>query len=643
MSSIDPLAAGRAEATATVGARATPPAVREGLRLIREGGFVLRVDRATLAEWVAVITVSIGALAIWLYAVLTSNLAGYTDIGLVSVLPVWSYAAFLPIALAFASVVSARRPSTWLLTIICLVLILMLYGAVPWAEGQPRFSPSWRHLGLIDYVARNGSVNPAIDAYHNWPGMFILASALTEAVGQLDATTLALWAPVWLNVLYLPALYVLLDSLTEDRRVVWLAIWLFYLTDWIGQDYFSPQGFAMFFFLVSAALIVRWFSARDPRPGRAPLAEPARPAVRRLLRPVQIVRERILTGEPIRALELSPARRSGLMAMFLVIFGFVVTGHQLTPFFTVAVVGTLVLLLRFPWPSLPVALGVMIAAWVAFAAVAFLIGHFQNVAGYVGTLSDSLAANLTGRLQGSDGHKAVVFLRLGFAVAVWGLALVGVLRRIRAGRLDVITAALAAAPFPLFAVQAYGGEMLLRIYLFSLPFMALLIAFAFIPRRQIEAGRMVTLSIVVATVALVGPFLVARYGNERIESFTAGEVAAVNQLYAIAPPDSMLVGIVGNVPWKNLRYEEYRFRPAGDDTYYRDLDGLYEAMINHNGPVFLLITRTQQAYAEMIIGAAPAEWTAFQAELFGTGWFQVLSRTPDATIARFIPPVTATP
>lgn len=218
------MAPGRIEATASVNPRIALPAVGDVLRLVREAGFVLRLDRATLTEWLAVLTVSLGSLVIWLFAVLSSDLTGYTDIGLVSVLPIWSYAAFLPIALAFASVLSARQPSTWLLTIICVILVLMLYGAVPLAEGQPRFSPSWRHLGLIDYVTRHGTVDPAIDAYHNWPGMFILASALTGAVVQLDATALALWAPVWLNLLYLPALYVLLDSLTEDRRVVWLSI-----------------------------------------------------------------------------------------------------------------------------------------------------------------------------------------------------------------------------------------------------------------------------------------------------------------------------------------------------------------------------------------------------------------------------------
>ena len=111
MKSVNPIAASRAEAAAVVTPRFVLPSVRDGLRLIREAGFVLRLDRTTLAEWLAVITVSVGSLALWLFAVLSSDMTGVSDIGLVRVLPVWSYAAFLPIALAFASVLSARRPS----------------------------------------------------------------------------------------------------------------------------------------------------------------------------------------------------------------------------------------------------------------------------------------------------------------------------------------------------------------------------------------------------------------------------------------------------------------------------------------------------------------------------------------------------
>jgi len=65
---------------------------------------------------------------------------------------------------------------------------------------------------------------------------------------------------------------------------------------------------------------------------------------------------------------------------------------------------------------------------------------------------------------------------------------------------------------------------------------------------------------------------------------------------------------------------------------------MYATMSQYNGPVFLIVTRTQAAYAEMILGATADDWATFERNLFATGWFQIVSRTPDATIARFVLP-----
>jgi hypothetical protein len=65
---------------------------------------------------------------------------------------------------------------------------------------------------------------------------------------------------------------------------------------------------------------------------------------------------------------------------------------------------------------------------------------------------------------------------------------------------------------------------------------------------------------------------------------------------------------------------------------------MFLAMSTYNGPVYLIVTRTQAAYVEMILGASKAEWTDFEQQLFATGWFHIISQTPDATIARFVPP-----
>ncbi len=56
---------------------------------------------------------------------------------------------------------------------------------------------------------------------------------------------------------------------------------------------------------------------------------------------------------------------------------------------------------------------------------------------------------------------------------LWALAAVGALRDWRRGRLDIRVVLLVASPLMLFPAQAYGGEMLIRVSLFALPFVAL--------------------------------------------------------------------------------------------------------------------------------------------------------------------------
>ncbi len=74
----------------------------------------------------------------------------------------------------------------------------------------------------------------------------------------------AAWGPVFFNLLWLPALLFIFHTATEDRRLSWLAVWFFYLGNWIGQDYFSPQALAYFLYLVVLAICLAWFRAARP-------------------------------------------------------------------------------------------------------------------------------------------------------------------------------------------------------------------------------------------------------------------------------------------------------------------------------------------------------------------------------------------
>src|SRR5205823_2938696 len=138
------------------------------------------------------------------------------------------------------------------------VLIAMLYGTAPIVEHHARLTASWRHLGITDYVIHTGTVDPNIDAYFNWPGFFILQAFWLDASGIGASAQVARWAPLLLDIAYLFPLVMICRAASRDSRIVWLAIWFFYLSNWAGQDYFSPQGFTYFLFLLVVALALRY-------------------------------------------------------------------------------------------------------------------------------------------------------------------------------------------------------------------------------------------------------------------------------------------------------------------------------------------------------------------------------------------------
>ena len=95
--------------------------------------------------------------------------------------------------------------------------------------------------------------------------------------------------------------------------------------------------------------------------------------------------------------------------------------------------------------------------------------------------------------------------------------------------------------------QSYGGELGLRIYLFTLPFAAFYCARLFYP-TQSSGSPWSAAAVSVVLIALIAAFLVAKYGNERQDYYTPQEVAAARYLYSIAPLGSRLLSANGSRP-----------------------------------------------------------------------------------------------
>lgn len=526
-----------------------PRAARERLRTGR--------GASAAAHWPAAATAA-GAV-LWIVVLLGVRGERVGDLGLVSALPAAGFYALALVCTGCA--VALMRPETSQGARLghVLALIVVLYGAPQLIAEVPSFNVAWRHAGVSTYISDHGSVEPGINAYFNWPGFFILQALAVELAGLESALGLARWTVLVFNLLYLPPLLLIARSASGDPRFAWIAATIFYLGNWVYQDYPSPQGLMFVLYLSVVAILLVWLRADDGA--------------------------------------LAPRTRAWLMVVCFAAVLTVVASHQLTPFAILASVTALVLLRRTSFRVLPAIVLVLTVAWIAFAAGAYLNGHIDALKEQVGQVGATLSSSVSSRVSGSSQHVLVTRLRLATAGAVWLLALVAALRLLRRREKRFVPhIALAAVPFGLVMLQAYGGEIVLRVYFFSLPFAAVLIASLVAARAQPVRTAAVAL---VAVVAASG-FLVTRYGNQRIELFTADEVRVVQRAYELAPDGALLLAPNPQLPWEYARLGEVRQRTV--DGALKDLPApppdLARAVAEYAGDAqaYVLLTRNMREY-----------------------------------------------
>ncbi|MFE6721521.1 hypothetical protein ACFVDU_28525 [Streptomyces albidoflavus] len=532
-------------------------------------------------------------------------------LGLVGVLPWPVFAGAALLVVAFAVLLWPSRPQRLLLGLVLVATVVSLHALPAVVEEQPRFATAWQHLGFLEYLDRTGGSAPALDARWSWPGFFAAAAFVLRAGGVTDPAQLAevvRWWPLAVNLLALVPLALLARSVRAGWRARWCGVWFFALSSWVGQDYFSPQSFTYLLYLAFAALLLRWFLA------------PAAPS------------GGMLPGEAA-APEATPGQRAVLLAVALALFAAAVPAHQLTPFVMLGVVTVLVVLGRCALRGLPLLLGVVAVGWVCFLAEPYWSGHFDELFGGIGGLGANVTSSVSGRIEGGSAtHQLVLYARVGLAGLVMALACWGWWRRRDAGYRERALPVLAFVPAAGFALQAYGGEMALRVFLFALPGAALLAALAFFPRAGTSEGErawdrvsLAPLAALLAGLVLVGGFLVARWGNEAFERVRPGEVAAMEWVYTQADPTVRLLwlsedpeeSVTPALPWGSRAMERVRYVPTQAPRDPVLADPLAEALREASPDSYLIVGRGQSAYLELDAG-------------YSTSWERRLLATLDA-------------
>ncbi len=534
-----------------------------------------------------------------------------------------------------------------LLLIHSILLALFLFGTPQLIYGTLRYSWTWKHIGIIDYIQRHGSINPAISTlggYQNWPGFFILGVLINETAGFQSALSYAGWGPVFFNILDIGAVVFIFRSLVTDERIVWAGVWVFLLGNWIGQDYFSPQAMAFFFYLVTLGIILRWFRSRST---------PFFDSVKKWLRfnfLANIVHQIFVrsTASLIPEEKAGKLQLAGLMVILVMMFAVLVSSHQLTPFMLISALVFLSIFNINRVIRLPVLLASLTTIWLIFFAVDFLQANTSWIVKSIGLLIFNSRYIVVNAKSLSPNQSIVAEITRLLSAGVVLLAVAGLLRRLKNNHWDLPSILLMISPIPLLAANSYGGEMRLRVYYFALPFMAFFAAGLFFP--VIKAGKSIftRLALFFVIVAMVGGFCFSAYGREQMNYFSPEEVQASTYLIDNAPAGSAIVDLSWDWPKYFKDYENYTYV-----TLIEYFNGSKQKLLNN--PVteiagvmkryktsYLILTRSEAAQIDMLHYLKPGSLQKIETDLLKSPQFKVFYQNSDAVIITLNQPAAST-
>ncbi len=576
-------------------------------------------------------------LVLWFIAVRRSEYSHMGQIGLVTILG-WTFFAGLGLLVAGLSLELVRTPPRPRhLTVLVIGLVIMLFGTAPAVEPTARLVDSWVHAGFVQYIFVHGHVLNGYDGRFSWPGGFSLGAVLVAFTGQTNALDFLRWAPLVFELLYLPPLLVIAKWSGVGRRAGWLGVTLFYVANWTDQDYFSPQALNLFFFLVvMATVLAAWRPKGLSQSGAHGDGLRARVA-------------QIRAGFSLRRMAGHDAAATwngtltvGVLGLLLLVCLASAMSHQITPYALVLALAACLLTRRLGRPELVVIAGVLAVGWLSLGASDFWVGHLSQIFGSIGRIGSTFGSNVTSRVTGSASHRLVVDLRILLTATLFGLAVIGSLRRATETRTLEF---LVGAPFLLLVFQNYGGEVLIRVVLFGLPFSSLLAASAILPncsgtvapllpriRRHVRAPAVLGLTVAVTLFGFALVTTVVRGGNDAYEAFSNGELQAVNFAYDRVQPHQS-IGLVAPclpVGQRDVGSVNVFVADDGPTVFTTRQD---ESALLRTQPEWVVLSQSQEAWGEIVAGFAPGWERSIEIDLMRHG-YRVAASWSTATVLR---------
>ena len=590
----------------------------------------------------------LGAAIFWASGLDQTDLSHMDGFGLLSALGSGWYVALMLLVVGFALAIWSTPRIPGLYGAYVTGMVVLLHGSTALLYDVPRYTWTFKHLGVTEAIIHSGTVDRSLDVYNNWPGFFALAAWLSETVG-VEPVAFAAWSQVFFTLATAAVLLFALRGLGISERVRWTAVWLYVVADWIGQNYFAPQAMG---FVLSLGVIALALRCAPEREGR-----------RRFDRWLDRRRGPVLGGlAALRRSALATSRPSPLspraaLALGAVIYLAVVVTHQLSPLLVTSQVAAIALVgARLPmW--IPVAM-LAIEVWWIGLAWNFVDAHFSLFDVNPGASAGNASVDLA---RGMPGVEIVYWAPRILLFGVFVLAAFGVVRLIqqtRAARfesrryLDPVPIALAATPMIVVWLQSYGGEGILRASLFALPWLAVLGAEISAPRGGPSRRRATETWRLIGVTSLVGCLmLLAYFGTEKRSYIQPSDVAASAWFEEKAPTGSFRAYLAPNFPLSmTANYATKRIFPDPEPAltalpeFQHKLFGpvdvlrIRQLLLEHEAPErYFVVSPSMENYAELYDLLPPGSVDRLIDSLLVSPDFQLAFRDGDAYVFKLVP------
>jgi hypothetical protein len=467
----------------------------------------------------------------------------------------------------------------------------------------PIYAWTYKHIAVVDYIAENGQLyHPSIDIYRHWPGFFSSMAWFSSITG-MDPVDIAHWFTPAADVLILTMVAALALALGLTKRSALTASMIAQLANWIGQDYYSPQALALVMAISILALLV---SSKG-------------------------------------------FRIAGYLSVL--VFAVFVATHQLTPVWVcaLAVAMTMIGLVR-PW-WLPGLYLLVVAVYLPPR-----LPYIQQYGWFTGfnPLENSDPAAMTSDVAagaGTDvekisaGREFTTIVEQGLSMTLWLAAALCFLIVWRGAHRRWAAPIIAFSPMVLLFGQSYGGEAILRVYLYSLAGCALLVAPLVVRLLTRQRRRRRFLSVAVVWLVLLGVGAAGMQGYFGAWSYitiTRSQLDHARWLSETSPAGSVVIssgapaGWPGRSsadyirhalvdPWYDNQFDERQDLPFVPDSVPEALKTFERESLSTGLPVYVVLPRQSWIYEEYMRSSRTATLDAIVDDLDRrSGWIRVI-------------------